>query len=514
MPSSINKVLKNTGWIYAKSGFTAISSLLITKLVISGIRDEGFGFFTVVAGLISIFGFLSVMLSSTLNRVLSVAYYRNSTKDAANGFALFYRVCVFIAVLILVLLLSTSKVVIYNLPQIVCYPKGQLKDFYHIQVLIFSINILQVPFDSVLTSRENQFTLAIISLLESSSKLFMVMFFKYCVGFELLYFGYVLLSASIITLIFSGFYCIKEYPECRFSYNEKLSKTSMNQILHFVRWSSIDLVTAGIFQYSLGYTLNNFFGAVRSASLGIANQISGQVMVFSNALTKAVSPVLLKESNTNENEELCKVSLTSSRWAVFILVFFAVPIFVKAELLITLWLGSDLPHVVLFVRLQLLRSVIEQFTSIIGITVLTHTNIRSFSIMRSIINIVTLFTIIILFKNGFSDYWFYIIWIIFGGCISGFLTVRTAHRVLKLNYQRVISKIIIPGVTIFMVTLCFGFTLSKVIADDLRGLVGVSCGICAVYFSMLYLFLTADERNYISLLLLKLSVNVGIGKKN
>ena len=48
----------------------------------------------------------------------------------------------------------------------------------------------------------------------------------------------------------------------------------------FAGWGFINSSSSMFAQYGMGIVLNSFFGTILSAAQGVANQISGQLMVF------------------------------------------------------------------------------------------------------------------------------------------------------------------------------------------------------------------------------------------
>ena len=72
MSTSI-RVIKNTGWLYAKMGITMFISLWTTRLILSGLGASDFGIFNVVGGVISMLGFLNAAMASATQRFMSFA---------------------------------------------------------------------------------------------------------------------------------------------------------------------------------------------------------------------------------------------------------------------------------------------------------------------------------------------------------------------------------------------------------------------------------------------------------
>lgn len=66
-------------------------------------------------------------------------------------------------------------------------------------------------------------------------------------------------------------------------------------MIKFAGWNMITTSSSMISMYGMGLILNNIFGTILNAAQGIANQISGQLMVFSNTMLSAVNPIIGKK---------------------------------------------------------------------------------------------------------------------------------------------------------------------------------------------------------------------------
>lgn len=60
MSSTTTRVIKNTGYLYAKMGITMFVSLYTTRLILNGLGASDFGIFNIVGGAIAMLGGLNV----------------------------------------------------------------------------------------------------------------------------------------------------------------------------------------------------------------------------------------------------------------------------------------------------------------------------------------------------------------------------------------------------------------------------------------------------------------------
>jgi len=86
MSQTANRIVKNTGFLYAKMGITVFISLYTTRLVLNALGATDFGIFGIVGGAIAMLGFLNNSLSSATQRFMS---YSQGEKDLEKLRAIF-----------------------------------------------------------------------------------------------------------------------------------------------------------------------------------------------------------------------------------------------------------------------------------------------------------------------------------------------------------------------------------------------------------------------------------------
>ena len=69
--STATRVIKNTGYLYAKMGITMFISLYTTRLVLNSLGDVDFGIFNIVGGAIAMLGFLNAAMAGATQRFMS-----------------------------------------------------------------------------------------------------------------------------------------------------------------------------------------------------------------------------------------------------------------------------------------------------------------------------------------------------------------------------------------------------------------------------------------------------------
>lgn len=71
MSQTANRVIKNTGYLYAKMAITMFVSLYTTRLILNSLGASDFGIYNIVGGAIAMLGFLNVAMASATQRFMS-----------------------------------------------------------------------------------------------------------------------------------------------------------------------------------------------------------------------------------------------------------------------------------------------------------------------------------------------------------------------------------------------------------------------------------------------------------
>ena len=71
MSQTANRVIKNTGYLYAKMAITMFVSLYTTRLILNSLGASDFGIYNIVGGAIAMLGFLSATMAGATQRFMS-----------------------------------------------------------------------------------------------------------------------------------------------------------------------------------------------------------------------------------------------------------------------------------------------------------------------------------------------------------------------------------------------------------------------------------------------------------
>lgn len=441
-----SRVIKNTGFLYAKMGITMFVSLYTTRLLLSSLGASDFGIFNVVGGAIAMLGFLNAAMAGATQRFMSIAEGEGKPEKKKIIFNISVVLHLVIAIILGIILLIAGYFFFNGILNIPDDRVFAAKVVYGSMVVSTMFTVITVPYEAVLNSHENMLYYAIIGVIESFLKLAVAFIVVYALQDKLIVYGILMAVISLLIMAVMCIYCHRNYNECTIAPQHYWDRFLMRQMTRFAGWNLLNNASRMISQYGLSVVLNNFFGAILNAAQGIANQISGQLMAFSNTMIKAVSPAIAKSEGAGERDKMLNASLLSAKYGYLLFAIFAVPFLLETPYILEIWLEEVPDWAVLFVRLQLILLLIEQLTLMVGRAVEVQGDIKVYFALQSFLNILPIVLTYLFFSFGFPPYYLYVIWILVGGIISGGVCIYFAKLKCGLKFSDFMYKVFYPSI--------------------------------------------------------------------
>lgn len=366
MSQTANRVIKNTGYLYAKMAITMFVSLYTTRLILNSLGASDFGIYNIVGGAIAMLGFLNAAMAGATQRFMSFAEGEGKREKQKYIFNISIILHLLISLVVILVLIIAGFVFFNGILNIPADRIGAARVVYFSLIASTVLTVMNVPYDAVMNAHENMRYYAIVGILESFLKLAVAFVCVYAIGDKLIVYGILMAAIPFITLTIMKVYCHRHYEECIISPRKYWDKGLMREMTSFAGWNFVTSFTGIVSQYGLGIVLNHFWGTLLNTAQGIANQLSGQLMTFSNTMLKALNPVITKSKGSGDVELMFKASFSGCKYAYLMLVLFSVPFMFEMPYILKLWLVNIPDWAVLFCRLQLLRSVTEQLTITMG----------------------------------------------------------------------------------------------------------------------------------------------------
>ena len=464
MASTAKRVMKNSFWLYGKMFFSIIASLLSTRIILNGLGVADFGIYNIVGGTIAMLGFLNAAMASATQRFMSYAEGEGQIVKKIKIFNVSLVLHYVLSILICIILVIVGFLffnIIFNIPENRIFAS---KIVYGCFILSTMMTIISVPYDAVINSHENMRYYAIIGSLESFLRLCAAYL---CITFhdKLVAYGILMAIVPFSTLILMRIYCYKKYDECKISIFNYWDKHVFKELSQFAGWNFIGTSSSLIGNYGMRIVMNHFYGVLLNAAQGITAQVSALVMTFSSNMIKSLNPVISKAEGAGNRDKVIEMTLTGNKFSFFMLAFLGIPLSLESEYILSLWLQNVPKWTAVFVKLQIVRLLIEQLTIVSETTINAQGNISRYNIVMFFINILPIILTFFIFKMGASPYMMYFITITIFGIMVCIVRVFFMKKNCNIPYLLFVYKCFVPAIVSFFIVICLSI-IPLFIMDD------------------------------------------------
>lgn len=493
--STSAKIIKNTGFLYAKMGITVFISLYTTRLILKALGAADFGIYGVVGGAITMLGFLNSAMASATQRFMSYSEGEGNKKKQKSVFNSSLVLHWVIAIVVALLLEGAMFIFFGGILNIEPNRIEAARWIYHFAVISTLFTIITAPYDAVINAHENMFYYAIVGILESVLKLLAAIIIVYSQSDKLILYGLFMAGITILMLIIKQVYCQSHYTECHIALKEYVSRTTLKEISGYAGWNFVGSIGTLLGNCGGSIIINHFFGTAINAAQNVGAQLRGQMLAFSSNMLKALNPVIVKKEGGGERNAMLKFSLTGCKLSYLMFATLAIPFFIEAPYILNIWLENVPEWTVCFSRFQIAICLMEQLTITLGTTLGATGKIKEMNVFGSIARFVPLFLYVPLFALGAQPYWLYIIiFINFGLIINGYtLYLTKKYCNLDINYFN--TNVFLPCLSSTLISLAIGFC-SYLFLDEgwLRLLASTTLSLSSYFVCMLVFVFNEEEK--------------------
>lgn len=455
------RIIKNTMYLYIKTGFTIFIVLYTTRLIFRSLGETDFGIFNIVGGVISMLGFLNTAMAVTIQRFLNYEQGKGGDEKQKKIFNVGVVFHVIIAVIISLMLIVVAY---FLFDSILNIPKDRVfaaKVIYGCLIVSTVFTIITVPYDACMNAHENMLYYSIVGIIEAILKLVVAFIVVYSSQDKLILYGILMGIIPIISMSLMRIYCHTKYDECKVSIKKYYDKGIAKEMFSFAGWSLLGSSSNYIGNYGNMIVMNHYFGAALNAVMGIANQIQGQLMVLSTGMLKALNPVIAKEEGAGNSGRMLAYSLNGCEFSYFLLAVFSIPFIVDTPIILNFWLGDFPEWTILFVRLQLIRALLEQVTVSLNKSLEAKNKIKIYNLIVFIFNLIPMPILCILYSIGYQPYWYYVITIISMVIVPTVVKIFLCCKYCEMTLQLFLKSVTVPILlsTIASLLTCWGVTI-------------------------------------------------------
>lgn len=499
-------ILKNTLFLYFRQFLLLIISLFSVRILLQALGTEDYGIFNVVAGVITMFSFLSMAMATASQRYFSFYLGKHEYDYLNKIFNTTFEIYLLIIILIIIiaetfgLWFVNNKLVIPNNRIIAA------NILYQFTVIQFVFTILVSPYMACIIAHEEMNLYAYVSIVEALFKLVIVFLLKILNFDGLVLYGLFLSIASFLVFIIYMFYCSKHFSECKikFCFESKI----FYELCSYSGWNLFGCLVVVVRNQITNILINLYFGPVINAAKALSNQVSYTITSFGQNFTTAMRPQIIKTYANNEIEECLNLVYKGCKITFFLMYIFSLPLFMEMDFVFKIWLGNLPEYTVLFTRIMLIDVLFDCLNYQIMTYVHANGDLKLYSIVVGIVLLLNFPISLVALKLGAPAYAVLVISLIltFLAMIVRLFIVKHIAVFSICNFLR---KVILPCLLITVISFGTTYCLYKVISNEIVRFFCVV--IFSVIINVLLILLFGLNKNERHLIFTK--INYLIGRK-
>lgn len=497
MASENNKrIAKNTMFLYFRMLLVMGVSLFTVRIVLKVLGVEDYGIYNVVAGIVSMFGFLSGTMASASQRFFAFEIGKKDFVKLKQTFSMTVTIYAMLAILIIIL---AETVGLWFLNTKMTIPPHRMEAahwVYQFAIASFIVTIMAVPYNAAIIAKENMKVFAYISIVEVLLKLgivYILVFFD--IDKLKLYAVLMFISTLIIRFIYS-IYCRRAYTEFRYSFywDTSMFKT----LISFSGWNLFGAVAGVMNNQGINILLNVFFNPIVNAARGVAYQINTAVNQFVQNFMMAVRPQIIKYYAENNIHEMQTLIFRSSKFSFFLLALLTMPLIIETPFILQLWLIEVPEYAVIFTRLILIVALIDSLSYPLMSAAQATGNIKKYqSIVGSVLMLNVPISYVFLKLNFSPEITLYIA--IFVSLISLVLRLVILQNMMDLSIKEFLKKVCLTSFYVIFLGLFIPICISLKITDKnfLNVIIILIIYILNLGLSIYFIGLSKNEKKYV-----------------
>lgn len=438
-----SRIIKNTGYLYIKTLLSMFVMLYVTRIVLKTLGADDFGIYDVVGGAIAMLGFLNTSMANTVQRFLNNAQGSNDLERQKKIFNCGVAFHVTISIIIVTALFVAYFFLFDGILNIHEDRISAAKIVFACLVTSCFFSIITVPYDASINAHEDMLTYSVIGIIDIFLKLGVAIVITRTSYDKLVLYAILMMIVPVATYLMMKIWCMMKYEECKINMKKYYDKSVSKEMLTFAGWSFVGTSSNVVGNYGNSIVLNHFFGTTLNAVAGIANQFQGMLLVLSSGMLRSLNPIIYK-TGSNETNKMMEYSYKGCKFSFILLSFLAFPIIIETPYILKLWLGNVPEWTVLFVRLQLLRCLLEQLTTTFDKSLAAVGKIMEYNLFSLLFNLSPLLLLYIAYSLGLPPYWHFIVAILFMVVLIGGVKIFLCHKYCGLDLNTLCRVVLIP----------------------------------------------------------------------
>lgn len=464
-------------------------SLYTSRVILAALGVDDFGIYNVVGGIVGMFSVISGSISAAISRFITFELGKNNLSRLKVIFSSAVIIQLFFSLLIIILAESIGLWFLNCKMNIAADKLYAANWVFQCSIISFVLNLINVPYNASIIAHEKMSAFAYISVIEVCLKLVIVSVLLYVQSDRLIVYSVSLLIVMLVIRVIYIVYCRRHFQECGLEF--RLDRSVLKALFSFSGWNFIGASSAVLRDQGVNIIINIFFGVAVNAARGIAMQVWSAVTQFVQSFMMALNPQITKSYAAGDTDYMFFIAKKGAKFSFYILLLVTVPIYLRTDYVLNLWLGVVPPYTVVFTKLILIFILTESVSSPLVTIMLATGRIRNYQLVVGGLQMANFPVSYILFKSGFPPQAAFLTSIFISvGCLLARLVML--RSMVGLNVRDYTSHVIINVIVVAVIAFVPSYGISACLPDDFVGFALTS--VCSMISTSVVIYVAGCDR--------------------
>ena len=296
--NSNQRIVVNTLAQHTRSVVNILLSLYSTRVVLQALGQSDYGVYSLVAGVVTMLGFLTNALVITTQRQLSFCHGRGNIAEVRKMFSNSLLLHIVFGLLLVAVLTAIEPFLFSGFLVIESSRVEAASVVYHLVVLSLFVTFLTAPYRALFIARENIVYISVVDVLDGVFKLFAALWLLHCPFDRLISYAWIIVGIMVFNWGALFVWAQAHFEESLFlPRRSDINKDAMRELTGFAGWTVYSMGCIIGRNQGLAIIFNSFFGTLMNAAYGIAQHVFGSVMFVVQAISNAMSPQIVKAAH-------------------------------------------------------------------------------------------------------------------------------------------------------------------------------------------------------------------------
>ena len=391
-------IVVNSVILYSRLIITSVCGFFATRFALQALGVVDYGLFSVLGGIIAFIDVANAVMINTTTRFMTVALGKGDERDINEQMNINLRIHLFTALFSLLLSFTVGYWYIYNHLNY----EGDIHNaviVFTISVVSAAISMLGVPFQGVITAKENFLVTSIPAIISALLKMGVSWLLIYFFNHKVIVYSGIEALCTVYPMVAYAIYCYRHYPKI-VKYSKVTNKKKYKEILSFSGWTLYGTAACMAKGQGASIVINLFFTTTLNAALGISNMLSSLINKFARNAVQPMFPQITKSYSVGDMQRSKKLLCMTAKVSFFVTLLFSSPFLIDTDWILGLWLKDVPPMASLFTKLLIADSLVSSLDQGIGTIVKADGNIWAYEFFGNTLRLIAVIVSYFFLKNG------------------------------------------------------------------------------------------------------------------